>query len=172
MPLKASFSLQTGWLSRQAAFLVETNQHHTPNRLSSIVACVIRQHCISGCLSKAIAFFLPLNEMFAVYQDYMLSNACFTDVVGPRLCEKALAAFLIFTVYWKIGDKTDAYDVPNIGGLLFLWVTLPAYGACAYTPVSFSILWTKPPVFSGYVYCHERCHIQPTCWQTRLSLAP
>ena len=61
-------------------------------------------------------------------------------VVGPRLCEKALAAFLIFTVYWKIGDKTDAYDVPNIGGLLFLWVTLPAYGACAYTPVSFFIL--------------------------------
>ncbi len=31
--------------------------------------------------------------------------------------------------------------MPNIGGLLFLWVTLPAYGACAYTPVSFSILW-------------------------------
>ncbi|DBA95854.1 hypothetical protein WJX77_006274 [Trebouxia sp. C0004] len=56
------------------------------------------------------------------------------DYLGPRLCEKALAAFLIFTVYWKIGDKTDAYDVPNIGGLLFLWVTLPAYGACAYTP--------------------------------------
>ena len=42
----------------------------------------------------------------------------------------------MFSVYWKIGDKTDAYDVPNIGGLLFLWVTLPAYGACAYTPVS------------------------------------
>ena len=42
-------------------------------------------------------------------------------------------------MYWKIGDKTDAYDVPNIGGLLFLWVTLPAYGACAYTPVSFFI---------------------------------
>lgn len=56
------------------------------------------------------------------------------DYLGPRLCEKALAAFLIFTVYWKIGDKTDAYDVPNIGGLLFLWVTLPAYGSCAYTP--------------------------------------
>jgi len=60
-------------------------------------------------------------------------------VAGPRLCEKALAAFLIFTVYWKIGDKTDAYDVPNIGGLLFLWVTLPAYGSCAYTPVSLCI---------------------------------
>ena len=27
-------------------------------------------------------------------------------------------------------------DVPNIGGLLFLWVTVPAYGAAAYTPVS------------------------------------
>lgn len=56
------------------------------------------------------------------------------DYLGPRLGEKALAAFLVFSVYWKIGDKTDAYDVPNIGGLLFLWVTLPAYGACAYTP--------------------------------------
>ena len=53
----------------------------------------------------------------------------------PRIGENALAVFLIFSVYWKLGDRMSAEDVPNIGGLLFLWVTVPAYGAAAYTPV-------------------------------------
>ena len=62
-----------------------------------------------------------------------MSKAC-CDAV-PRIGENALAVFLIFSVYWKLGDRMSAQDVPNIGGLLFLWVTVPAYGAAAYTPV-------------------------------------
>lgn len=66
-----------------------------------------------------------------------LCRVCiFVGFAVPRTGEKALTAFLIFSVYWKLGDRMTASDVPNIAGLLFIWVTVPAYSAAAYTPVS------------------------------------
>lgn len=59
----------------------------------------------------------------------------------PRTGEKALTTFLIFSVYWKLGSRMTASDVPNIAGLLFIWVTVPAYSAAAYTPVSPDAWW-------------------------------
>ena len=58
---------------------------------------------------------------------------------GPRIGEKLLATFLIFSVYWHVGKDYSPDNVANIGGLLFLWVTLPAYGACSYTPVNIQL---------------------------------
>eukprot|EP00891_Asterochloris_glomerata_P001938 jgi/Astpho2/1938/gw1.00038.347.1_t len=64
-------------------------------------------------------------------------RADFTDpaFLGPRLGEKILTTFLIFTIYWKAGRGLSEGNIPNIAGLLFLWITLPAYASSAYVPV-------------------------------------
>ncbi|KAK9804269.1 hypothetical protein WJX72_004137 [[Myrmecia] bisecta] len=54
--------------------------------------------------------------------------------MGPRFGDKVIYAFLIFTVYWGLGDNFAADNVINIAGVLFLWITLPAYGAAAFVP--------------------------------------
>ena len=78
---------------------------------------------------------------------HALSASCAGCAV-PRTGEKALTVFLIFSVYWKLGDRMTASDVPNIGGLLFIWVTVPAYSAAAYTPVSLSTTYITMPCLS------------------------
>lgn len=108
-----------------------------------ILSCILPVHaCILHFAEKACSELYGDNALFQHTVTWLLcssvsavgmSKAC-CDAV-PRIGENALAVFLIFSVYWKLGDRMSAQDVPNIGGLLFLWVTVPAYGAAAYTPV-------------------------------------
>ena len=56
------------------------------------------------------------------------------EYLGPRLGEKVFLSFLIFTLYWGIGDDHDPANVVNVSSALFMWTTLPAFGAAAYVP--------------------------------------
>lgn len=61
--------------------------------------------------------------------------------LGPRLGDKLLLTFIIFTLYWGIGDDLSNSNIPNLAAVLFMWCTLPAYGAAAYVP---SIIAERP----------------------------
>lgn len=56
------------------------------------------------------------------------------DYLGARLGDKILLTFIIFSLYWSIGDNLQEYNLINIAAVLFMWCTLPAYGAAAYVP--------------------------------------
>ncbi len=43
-------------------------------------------------------------------------------------------ALLIFTLYFGIGDDHSPANVVNISSMLFMWCTLPAFGAASYVP--------------------------------------
>eukprot|EP00887_Chlorella_sp_A99_P000295 scaffold13.g295.t1 len=54
--------------------------------------------------------------------------------LGPRIFDKLLFAFIMFSLYWKVGSDLGPGNVINIGGILFMTVCLPAYAAVAYVP--------------------------------------
>ena len=56
------------------------------------------------------------------------------EYLGPRLGDKVFIAFLIFTLYFGIGDDHDPANVVNISSMLFMWCTMPAFGAASYVP--------------------------------------
>ena len=41
---------------------------------------------------------------------------------------------VIFTLYWKVGKNLDSDNITNIAAVLFMWTTLPAFGAASYVP--------------------------------------
>eukprot|EP01024_Parvocaulis_polyphysoides_P058991 TRINITY_DN6370_c0_g1_i6.p1 TRINITY_DN6370_c0_g1~~TRINITY_DN6370_c0_g1_i6.p1 ORF type:complete len:630 (+),score=106.23 TRINITY_DN6370_c0_g1_i6:31-1920(+) len=59
------------------------------------------------------------------------------EFLGPRLGDKVIVAFILFTLYWGVGDdygEGDVDNVVNIAAILFMWNALPAFGAAAYVP--------------------------------------
>ena len=56
------------------------------------------------------------------------------EYLGPRLGDKIFIALLIFTLYFGIGDDHGPANVVNISSMLFMWTTLPAFGAASYVP--------------------------------------
>ena len=56
------------------------------------------------------------------------------EYLGPRLGDKVFIAFLIFTLYFNLGKDHDPANVVNISSMLFMWCTLPAFGAASYVP--------------------------------------
>ncbi|GAB4818157.1 hypothetical protein N2152v2_005203 [Parachlorella kessleri] len=54
--------------------------------------------------------------------------------LGPRIGDKLLIAFIIFSAYWSLGDNLSVDNVLNLCAALFM-CTIPAgFGAVAYTP--------------------------------------
>ena len=41
---------------------------------------------------------------------------------------------VIFTLYWKVGKDLASDNITNIAAVLFMWTTLPAFGAASYVP--------------------------------------
>jgi hypothetical protein len=56
------------------------------------------------------------------------------EYLGPRLGDKIFLSFIITTLYLGVGDDFGADNVINISSALFMWSTLPAFGAAAYIP--------------------------------------
>lgn len=63
-----------------------------------------------------------------------LKNYKSPDYLGPRVADKLIFSLIIFTLYWKVGKNTDPDNITNIAAVLFMWVTLPAFGAASYVP--------------------------------------
>lgn len=54
--------------------------------------------------------------------------------LGPRVGDKLIFSLLIMSLYWGIGDDFSQNNVINIVAILFMWCTLPAFGAASYVP--------------------------------------
>jgi ATP-binding cassette, subfamily G (WHITE), member 2 len=54
--------------------------------------------------------------------------------LGPRIMDKLIFSIVILTLYLNIGKKFTADNVVNMGASLFMWCTLPAFGAASYVP--------------------------------------
>lgn len=72
-----------------------------------------------------------------------LKNYSDPEYLGPRLGDKILTTFIIFTLYWGIGNDYDTSVKPlttetelpySVLSMLFMWTTLPAFGAASYVP--------------------------------------
>ncbi|KXZ47828.1 hypothetical protein GPECTOR_32g440 [Gonium pectorale] len=56
------------------------------------------------------------------------------EFLGPRIGDKIMISLLIMTLYLGIGDEFVDSNYVNIAAVLFMWCTLPAFGAAAYVP--------------------------------------
>lgn len=56
------------------------------------------------------------------------------EFLGPRVMDKLIFSIIIFTLYWAIGNKLTPDNYINIAAVLFMWCTLPAFGAASYVP--------------------------------------
>lgn len=63
-----------------------------------------------------------------------LKNYTNPEFLGPRVGDKLIFSIIIFTLYWSIGDNFNSDNLINIGAVLFMWCTLPAFGAASYVP--------------------------------------
>eukprot|EP00887_Chlorella_sp_A99_P008260 scaffold12.g8260.t1 len=69
-----------------------------------------------------------------LFQYRTLKNYRNPEFLGPRVADKLIFSIIIFTLYWKVGWDLSPTNIPNIGAVLFMWCTLPAYGASSYVP--------------------------------------
>lgn len=54
--------------------------------------------------------------------------------LGPRIGDKILISLLVMTLYLGIGNDFSTDNYINISAVLFMWCTMPAFGAAAYVP--------------------------------------
>lgn len=63
-----------------------------------------------------------------------LKNYKNPEFLGPRVGDKLIFSIIIFTLYLSIGDDFKRENLTNISAVLFMWCTLPAFGAASYVP--------------------------------------
>eukprot|EP00892_Ulva_mutabilis_P005857 jgi/Ulvmu1/3643/UM017_0057.1 len=56
------------------------------------------------------------------------------EFLGPRIGDKFIFSILVATLYLGIGDDLVGTNYLNISAVLFMWSTLPAFGAASYVP--------------------------------------
>lgn len=56
------------------------------------------------------------------------------DFLGPRFGDKVMFSVLILSLYWKIGEQTDAQSIQSTASLLYFIIALCGYGAAAFVP--------------------------------------
>ena len=56
------------------------------------------------------------------------------EFIAPRLGDKVMFALLILTLYWNIGESTDAQGMQSTASLLYFIMALCGYGAAAFVP--------------------------------------
>lgn len=69
-----------------------------------------------------------------LFQYRTLKNYRSPEFLGPRVMDKLIFSIIIFTLYWAVGNKLRPDNVINIAAVLFMWCTLPAFGAASYVP--------------------------------------
>ncbi|CAD7940508.1 unnamed protein product [Amoebophrya sp. A25] len=56
------------------------------------------------------------------------------EYLGPRVGDKVFMALVIVSLYWDIGDKTDAQSILSTSAMLYFVCAICGYGAAAYVP--------------------------------------
>ncbi|GLC74614.1 hypothetical protein PLESTF_001535200 [Pleodorina starrii] len=52
----------------------------------------------------------------------------------PRICDKAVIALLVMTLYWGTGDDLAPHNVLNLAAVLFMWSATQGFVAASYVP--------------------------------------
>ena len=113
--------------------LASTLERHAERRTPNANAS--QKNAAQSKLATASSTTVPGWFAFWVMAKYRTrKNYADGEYLGPRLGDKVFIAFLIFTLYFGIGDDHDPANVVNISSMLFMWCTLPAFGAASYVP--------------------------------------
>jgi hypothetical protein len=56
------------------------------------------------------------------------------EFLGTRFGDKILMGLIAMTLYWGVGDKSDAQSMQSAAGCLYFFVALCGYGAAAFVP--------------------------------------
>merc|ERR1719231_659621 len=56
------------------------------------------------------------------------------EFLGPPIGDKIFSGLLILSLYWGIGDNTDAQSIQSTASLLYFVAALCGYGAAAFVP--------------------------------------
>lgn len=56
------------------------------------------------------------------------------EFLGPRFGDKIFMSVLTMTLYWGIGDKSDAQSIQSTAAVLYFFCALCGYGAAAFVP--------------------------------------
>ena len=99
----------------------------------------------------------PLWKGFATLVKYRTTrNYRNMEFLGPRVGDKLIFTFLIGTLYLGIGDRLRPDNYINIGAVLFMWCTMPAYA-----PLCFSLCITPSSLFPqcSPFMSHSRCAV-------------
>lgn len=75
-----------------------------------------------------------LSKLMTLLKYRMAAHYKDAQFLGPRLGDKVLFSVLILTLYWDIGDKTDAKSINSIAALTYMICALCGYGAAAFVP--------------------------------------
>ncbi|KAK9831908.1 hypothetical protein WJX81_008083 [Elliptochloris bilobata] len=81
--------------------------------------------------STATPFFWGVYTMLKHRTSRNFADPAF---LGPRIGDKFLFCFIIFTLYFGDGGKQDPGNVLNVMQMLFMWTLLPAFSAVVYVP--------------------------------------
>ena len=96
------------------------------------------------------------SQMLTLFQYRSRYNYSDPAWLGPRIMDKLVFTFIIFTLYLRIGSNFSADNVVNLSSSLFMWTTLPAFGAASYVP-SIVLGECLAPAFPAV-----RCRAQPS----------
>lgn len=76
----------------------------------------------------------PSPSLLPLLQYRTTHNYRSAEFLAPRLADKLMVGLLVMTLYLGIGNNFVASNYINMAAVLFMWITMPAFGAAAYVP--------------------------------------
>lgn len=64
----------------------------------------------------------------------MLTHYRSGEFIGPRFGDKIMFSLFILTLYWQVGEKTDARSIQSTASMLYFIAAMCGYGAAAVVP--------------------------------------
>jgi len=75
-----------------------------------------------------------LSKLFTLLRFRMLAHYKDGQFLGTRFGDKIVFATLILSLYWGIGDKSDAESIQSVAAMLYFVAAICGYGAAAFVP--------------------------------------
>ena len=76
----------------------------------------------------------PGRQLLTLLRYRMVNHYKSATFLAPRIGDKVMFGLLILSLYWKVGDKTDAQSIASTAALLYFVAALCGYGAAAFVP--------------------------------------
>mmetsp|Transcript_39168 Transcript_39168/g.76453 ORF Transcript_39168/g.76453 Transcript_39168/m.76453 type:complete len:636 (+) Transcript_39168:128-2035(+) len=75
-----------------------------------------------------------LSKLGTLLRFRMVAHYKDSQFLGTRFGDKIVFAFLSLSLYWKIGENSDAQSIQSVSALLFYVCAICGYGAAAFVP--------------------------------------